>query len=436
LDVSSRVGARTATFHLSDVTSTRERLGIDARTSIPSLSLRIKDDKMEFTAFDATVNDSPLSVDGTSLRGVHYRGERLEVHGGYTSPLLFQNVFLPSASEAAVGASYRLPGPGRSSWLPHLYYFSGDGRYGGVSGLMGSLVHQIGSRLDRLRTRIEVGYGRRAAAAAELTYLGTANQVPMEARYQPNGFSAIGFGRRNGIYADGHWTGLVKSALTLDVSGRLDHQELPFFRQRNATSSAGGRYRLGSGWAVNAGETYGQFDSSGRAATVRSLTLPIGVSFDARRAGVAALYRYQENSATNNGGSGGRLNARTKFSDLSMSGSVDYQKDAATVDLVFHNLPELERALLELGVTARTPEDIASLLRNNAALIGLGYLDGPSVTLQPFGCRVRLTSHGHRQARRASSSNCTWSRIRRRDSNGISGRPSPMRPTPGASRAD
>jgi hypothetical protein len=60
----------------------------------------------------------------------------------------------------------------------------------------------------------------------------------------------------------------------------------------------------------------------------------------------------------------------------------DAQQDAATVDLLFREDPDLARALAELGLSVQTPEDLEALLRNNPALAGL--LQGVSVEIHPW----------------------------------------------------
>ena len=381
IDVSQRSQTRTTEFHLADMTQTGHRLATDPVTSIPSIAFRVRDQSYDVTAFDSRVYQSPLTLDGISLRGIHVRRGALELHSGYTSPLLFQNVLLPSASEAAYGGSYRIGGP-KSALLPSVYYFAGDRRYGGTPGAMGSLMYEYGARADRLHLLGEVGYGRKLGAAMNLEYAGDAKQLSLRARYQPTGFSAIGFSRPLGTVVDGFWTARAGPALTFNASGEFVDQQLPSFQQRNGTSTAGLRYRLGTHWAATAGATLSRFEADNQP-VIKTITVPIGLSVDTRHFGAAGLYRRQQNTDTNLAGDGGRVSLRTKAGTLNLTGSVDYQQNAATVDLILRGVPNLARVFAELGLTAQTPEDIVRLLRDNTTLVALGLLEAPQVTVQP-----------------------------------------------------
>jgi hypothetical protein len=59
------------------------------------------------------------------------------------------------------------------------------------------------------------------------------------------------------------------------------------------------------------------------------------------------------------------------------------QRNAPTLDLIFSAEPGLELALLRLGIAVRTPADVARALRDNAALIDLGFITGVNVSLTP-----------------------------------------------------
>jgi cell division septation protein DedD len=61
----------------------------------------------------------------------------------------------------------------------------------------------------------------------------------------------------------------------------------------------------------------------------------------------------------------------------------DRQRQAPTLELIFRDAPGLDLALLRLGISVRNPEDVARALRDNAALIDLGYITGVNVDLTP-----------------------------------------------------
>ncbi|MFN7132952.1 MAG: collagen binding domain-containing protein, partial [Myxococcales bacterium] len=159
--------------------------------------------------------------------------------------------------------------------------------------------------------------------------------------------------------------------------------DLPQFRQQSTTGNTELRYALSREWSLRTGAAVGRFTGRAPMPDVNSLTVPLGATWERGHTSVAALLRYQLNTSTNAGGAGGRLSARKRISRVSVSGYLDYQRDAATVELVLREDPALGRALAEMQLTAQSPDDIARVLRDNARLVELGYLDGANVSLHP-----------------------------------------------------
>ena len=101
-------------------------------------------------------------------------------------------------------------------------------------------------------------------------------------------------------------------------------------------------------------------------------TVPVGLHVDTTHFGVSGTYRFQQNTARNAGGHGGRLAMRASGGDVHASAFADIQQEAATIDLVLREEPALAQALTELGLTATSADDLARLLRENATLAQLG----------------------------------------------------------------
>src|SRR4051794_27234186 len=84
------------------------------------------------------------------------------------------------------------------------------------------------------------------------------------------------------------------------------------------------------------------------------------------------------------GASDWTISLRTTWQKLYAGLFGDYQRDAATVDLVFREDPALAQAFAALGLEVQSPEDLARVLRDNPALAQLGYLEGATVNLHPW----------------------------------------------------
>ncbi|MGZ6124251.1 MAG: hypothetical protein ACXWLR_04780, partial [Myxococcales bacterium] len=389
----SRGAERTLRFHLLGTGMLGERRG-DALAALPNVSLGIEQGGRELVLLDDFVARSPLTVDGASLRGAHYRGDSLELHAGVSSPLLYEGFILPADPETVLGASYRIGLTGESSLTPAVYGFP-SARAGGTSGAIATLLYEYSIR--PLRLRAETGFGHRPGAALELSWESAAQSIWLDARYRPQGISSLGIGQPHGAFATGVWTARVLPRLTLTAAGSLGRQDLPAFEQRSATGSFEARSLVAQGLTVSAGASVAGAGVGGQ--RIRSFTLPLRVAIEGDAASASALVRYQRNSASNSGGPGGRLDGRLRLGAFSMGAWADVQKDAATLDLVFREVPELARAFAELGLSARTPEELASILQNNPALAQLGYVEGATVNLHPWRVQsgTELSWSGERQ---------------------------------------
>lgn len=382
LDLSLASGGRSLRLHAVNVTQAGQRTEGFSRTSFPSAALELAIPGHRLVLFDELVDHSPLTLQGTSVRGIHYGGEALELHAGYTTAANYQDVFLPSDREAVLGASYRFTNGG-TTIMPNLYAFLSGSNTGGTRGVMGSVVYGYGRKSDPLRVRGELGWGGKLGASLELAYDGVANRVSVEARHQPEGFASVGVGRPHGSFVDGVWDSRLSSRVRLSVTGSFNRYQLPFFRQQSSFASTELRYFLGGRWSATAGASGSTFDPGGAGASVRSLTIPLGLSYDAATFGASALYRYQRNSLTNDGGSGGRLTVRGSTRHLYASLFADGQRDVPTLDLIFRDEPDLARVFAELGITVHTPDEVARALRENPILVQLGYIEGVTVNLDP-----------------------------------------------------
>jgi hypothetical protein len=381
LDLAWRDATRTTRLQVVDVADLRGD-GPGASSGLPYVSFQLSTPGRELVLGDRSVDLSPLTLEGTSLRGFHYSGRALEIHAGYASSMLLGYLFLPASSDAAIGASYRLV-LGRSTFTPNLYYFAGDSRSGGIPGLMTSLMYERGAPGDRLRVRGEVGYGHTLSEAMELAYADEANQLAINARQQPEAFSSVSEGRRAGSNVDASWNSRLNRHLTFDATGSMVRQDLPLFRQRTEQSAIQLRYQMTPHWSSTGGATSAMFASESSMSTVRTVTLPIGLSYDVPRAGITGEYRYQRDAATTLGASGGRLTAHGRVGTITVNGFADYQKDAPSVDLLFQNVPDLALLFTTLGLTDRNPQDVMRLLLENPSLVAFGYVEGMTFTLQP-----------------------------------------------------
>jgi hypothetical protein len=343
--------------------------GDRATTSIPTVSYRIFTRGHELTLFDREVDHSPLTLRNTPIRGVHYLDEHWRLHAGYTAYATYRSFFIPVERQLVAGGGYSFRTSLRSTLTPSFFAYPGEGT-------VTSLLYGY-DETDRLAVRAELGYSDGLGAALQVAYDDrgdhAADHVRADIRYRPDGFAVPLAGSPRGFFSDTSWT----HEYGRGSSASLVFSASDIARMRVMAASADVDHRLNDVVSLIGGASWGKFGAS------RSLTVPAGVRLDLGRTSVSALYRYAA-SSTNDGGHGFRLAARTSLGRLYANAYVDRQQNAPTLDVIFSERPDLALALDELGITATSPSDIARALREQAALVELGFIEGVTIDLAPL----------------------------------------------------
>jgi hypothetical protein len=378
----------------NNVTMTREEAGrrsqLDVRaihqtaslngdrpaTSLPVVSYGIFTGRRELTLFDRDVLHSPLTLSGTPLRGVHYLDEHWRVHAGYTAYAAYQSFLVPVRRELVAGAAYAFRMSARSTFTPGVFAYPGQGT-------IASLLYDY--KRDRAALRTELGIGNGIGGAVQFALDTPDDQARIDVRYRPRGFATVGSGEVHGLRADANWSHAYGRGSNAALS--FAAADLGMLDERVIAASADVDQRLTDRVSLTGGASWGSFQRAG--STTRSLTIPMGVDLRFARGNVTALYRYAQ-SGVNRGGHGGRLGARASFGHLYVSGYADRQQNAPTLDVIFREQPDLALALSELGISATSPSDLARVLRENAALAELGFIEGITIDFAPLRTQFGL----------------------------------------------
>jgi hypothetical protein len=367
VDVAHVDGQRRTEAHLETVRY-GEDVGQRTSVTLPSIAYRMFTPGREITLFDRFVDESPLTLSGTTIRGVHYLDDHWRIHAGTTAYAAYQSFLLPVQRESVVGAGYALPLSATSRLTPSLYVLH--------NGTVASLLYDYAVG-ERLVARGELGVSRGVAAAAQLALTRERDQLRVDLRYRPNNFPVATLGEQRGFSADSSYTTTFGRGSTADAALFAYRFDFPGFAQRSFTASTNVRLRTTETLSLLGGMSYGQFGDA------RTITVPLGLQLDWRRVGLTAVGRWAQSSTTNRGGPGFRLGTRLSAGRLFATAYVDYQQQAATLALIYREQPDLALALAQLGITATSPADIARALRENSALAALGYIDGVTVELTP-----------------------------------------------------
>jgi hypothetical protein len=359
----------------------------DARTSLPAVSLDVVRGQRQLTLFDQQVGGLGLQRGSRNVRGAHYRTERLELHAGLISSLLYGNfLFSPAASGTLATASYQLR-VGDVIVVPQGTWSSSGSSRIGPSGFAPGVQLRRASLDGRFRASGEIAYKRDLAAAATASFTNANHHVAVSGDHVPPTFPRAGGGPPPGSSFRGELRSRLSPRVSFSLNTEASRRLLAAVSQRTGTSNADVRIGLGPRWSISTGTVVSLFDDD--TVEVRSVSLPAGVAWSGARAGISGLVRYQRNTSRNRGGIGARLHASGRTRDFSFSGSADYQRETATVALVFRDAPELARLFAELGFAARSPEDLARVLHANDFPAINDYLQHSTANLNPWRLYLR-----------------------------------------------
>ena len=377
VDVASGDEKRRTEVHVMNVQS--EGLTCTARNPFPSVSYAIVTPQRRITFFDSGVDNSPLTLSRTNVRGFHLESDTWRVHAGYTGAAFYDGLVLPVRRELVFGASYVHRVSPVLRLMPNLYLFPSRNVVGDRHGAVASLLADYGDD-DRLRARGEIGISRGLGGALQLAMNRGDNRLRSDIRFEPRRFAGAGPSDLHGFYSDTSWSGRPSDRITAMVDVSANHYILPGFEQRSVTSNAEVRMRATKAISIFSGVNFGDFGRSPAGRSTRSLIIPAGFSLDFARGGITALARLGDSSSSS-ATRGFRFSGRVSGGGFFATAYVDRQSEAPTLQLIYRERPDLALALEQLGLTAESPQDIARLLRDNAALFNLGFIEGATVDL-------------------------------------------------------
>jgi hypothetical protein len=362
------------------VHSVRSPITDEPRTTLRSASYVMTTPKREITLFDSYLEVTPLTISGTSVRGVHVRQGMWDLHAGYTTGSIFGSVLLNPDSDAVVGGTYRRKLNKRWTLAPTVYLYptrDEQGRRGGVASLSGEYRNG-----DFMLAQGEVAASRSVGGSAHLEVNGKRDHVRLDVRYQPENFSTAGSSSLRGFFSDGWWGTRLTPRLSSDVTFSANDYLLPNFRQRNTSGRASIRWAWTPALATTIGAEYSALQRP-QAGAITTASIPVGIFFDIPRFGASLTYRRAKNSETNRGGNGFRANVRVSAHHAFAAAYFERQTEAPTLGVIFRERPDIAFALEDLGMTVSTPDELARLLREHPEILNLGYIEGVTVNLAP-----------------------------------------------------
>jgi len=340
--------------------------------SLPLASLTFKSSRRDVTLMDALVENSPLTLAGSTVRGLHWQEGPLRVLGGYNFFGAFEHLLLPSERHAVAGIGYRHRLGRTTTLTPNLYYYRSSSR-GPGDGLVATAALAT-QPFNGGRALAEVGVGGGTVGLAlDLQVARPEMEGWAMVRLAPDALPSLRTDRPAGQQVD---AGLIRQTDRWRVDSRVLSQRFPLAggSQSSHVARVDVTRKLDRAWQVRGGSFVSAFDG-GRpgSASVTSVGLPTGVTFAAGSVGAGLDYQWSRDSGEPRAGHLVRGSANGTGGRLHVSGSIERQTQAPTLAAVYAEHPTLQRELDRLGIVANTPEQLAEVLRTNASLATLGY---------------------------------------------------------------
>jgi len=399
VDFMRREGDRTLRFYFDGVSFITPVTG-QSTFAIGSAFYQILTPHRDITVLDQLMSNSPLTVDGSIVRGFHFRQGGFLFHVGYASVTTFQDFILPSQREGVLGIGYRFLLGDHASLVPNLYYFPGGPASDNIGqrGIVASIVYDY-KPSDRLGLLTEVGFSHGMGGAARFHFADASDLLSADLRYEPVSFASLSFNNLHGFYSNVDWTRYVTRRLTATFNFTDDHYTLRTLNLINVVSNLDLQLQLTRGWSLVSGVDYGSSKSYLPVNPgISTLGLPIGLNYYSPHFQGGIQYQYAKNSSTFPPSNEFRATLGTHWNGFHLSGFVDRQTQAPTISFILAKIPGLQEALDTLAISATTPEQMALALNETAGLANQGFIQGVNINISlarlQTGTDLTWSNHG------------------------------------------
>jgi Carboxypeptidase regulatory-like domain len=354
------------------------------RIALSSASYQVVTPRRDVTLFDQYVDESPLTLNGSIVRGFHMRQDNWFVHAGYTTVAAFQGLFLPTQPELVAGGGYRRALTANSSITASFYQVQIPASdLIGHSGSIGTVSYKYSPR-ETFWFIANAGISHGAGGAGRLYYRTDRDNIAALVRYMPPQFASLGANSFRGLHTDFSWTRHFTNKFEVALTFYNNNLALPALRETTVSGAASLRYQLTPRWALTGGASASSFQTHvPPSLAIRSFTLPAGLAFQSQHFGASGQYQFAVTPGRESGGKQFRASMRSGWGALTFTGYAERDTNAPTLSFIFGQVAGLQQVLDQQGIRATTIQQVDELLSSNSFLIAAGYIKGATINLVP-----------------------------------------------------
>jgi hypothetical protein len=359
------------------------------RVALSSASYEIVTPGRDITLLDKYVDESPLDISGSIVRGLHVAEDNWFGHIGYTSVATFDGLFLPIQPEFVAGGGYRYPLTENSSITGSFYEVRvPDSDRIGHSGGIGDVRYKYKSS-ENFWFTADLGISRGVAAAARLHYITERDTILGAVRYMPVEFASLGANNLRGLHTDLSWTRHVSKKFETDLTFYNDNLVLPGIKESTLSGSANLHYQLTSHWALTGGAQASKLQAEEPPGpAIRNFTLPAGLAFQSKHFGANGQYQFSATPGKDNGAKQFRASLHSGWGAFNFNAYAERDANAPTLSFIFGQVTGLQQLLEQQGIQATSVQQVEQLLSSDAYLIAAGYIKGATINLVPLRTQV------------------------------------------------
>lgn len=326
-------------------------------TGFPLLAYEIGGPGHSITLLDKDLTISPLTFSNALVRGIHLTEGPWSAHAGATSVAQFGQFLIPQNPQWVFGVTRMLVSSGHRALSANLYDIPG-------AGTLGTILYRMsaGPHFDGL---VEAGLSRSVGYAVQAHYEDSAQTANLSVLEHPPGFAALASDAQQGFFTNADYSRVFSTRLSATASAQQSVYAFSGERESATSAQANATYALSANASLSGGVQYSALGA-------RSLSLPLSLQVRGKHLSAGVEYQPASNLA-GTFANGYGVNAGVEEQRFSAGAFYRRSVDIPTLSAVFGEVPGLQAALNEAGITVNSPADLQALLGNAALLQRLGF---------------------------------------------------------------
>lgn len=343
-------------------------------SGFPVLSYDISRPGQRIVLLDEDVTISPLTFNDSLVRGFHVQDGPWTFHAGASSVGVFGSYFIPVNPQWMAGVTRAFKLSSSSTLSANLYdIVDTAGLVSSTSGgVLGSLFYTYQPQ-PHFIVQAELGLSRSVGFDFSTVYDDRKQHFDASAVDKPAAFASLATDAQQGLFENADYSRTFSEAFNANATVSKENYNLPTFRENSLTTQGNGNYRLGGNFSTSAGVLYSSFDSIYPTVfNVRTLAIPLSIAYNGKHF-VAGLQDQPTTDFLGTHANGYGATLGLNYARFQIDALYQHSVDIPTVSSLFNQLPGLQAALLQAGITITNPSQLAALLNNAALLASLGF---------------------------------------------------------------